>query len=102
MNKLEKVKFMFHKKENSSLDLESFGQFRMGLTKEEIKDYLRARANTLNVERLYKKFCDIAGCNTMSSFHCPKCKYNTSLLYRHDALRFADVLFGKTKETYWD
>ena len=73
MNKLEKVKFQFHKRKDNSLDIENFGQFRMGLTGEEIQDYIRARASTLNIERLYKKFHNIAGCNTMGSFHCPDC-----------------------------
>lgn len=102
MNELERIKFQFHKKEDGSLDIEHFGQFRMGLTQLEVKDYLRARANKLSIEKLYKKFHEIAGRNTMSSSRCLDCNVSYSLMYRWDVERFADVLFGVTKETYFD
>jgi len=102
MNKLEQVKSRFYITEDCSYDLQSYGTFRMGLTTEEIKDYLRARGDTLNVKRLYAKFCDIAGCNTMGGFICEKCGDSKGLMYRYDVLRFADVLFGKTDSTYFD
>jgi len=102
MNKLQQIQSLFYILEDATFDLQNYGTFRKGLTTEEIKDYLRARGNTLNVKRLYKKFCDIAGCNTMGGFTCEKCGDSKSLFYRHDVLRFSDVLFGKTKGTYFD
>ena len=102
MNKLESIKYKFYFEEDGSFNLQTYGQFRAGLTTDEVKDYLRARGDTLNVKRLYNKFCDIAGRNTMGCFTCEKCGDMRGLLYRHDVLRFADVLFGKTKGTYFD
>lgn len=102
MNKLDKIKFGFRKNVDDEYDLESYGQFRIGLTSNEIKNYLRARSNTLNVERLVKKFNKIAGCNTQGIFQCELCDCSQGLMYRWDVLRFADVLFGKTKGTYFD
>ena len=102
MNKLEKVQFKFYRTKEGEIDLVHYGRYRMGLTIEEIKDYLRARSGKLKVEGLYKKFCKIAGCNTCSMHVCEDCKRELVLLYRHDVLRFADVLFGKTKDTYFD
>jgi len=68
----------------------------MGLTSNEIKDYLRVEPNTLAISKLYKKFGDIAGCNTGSV--APTGEF---LMYRHDVERFADKLF-LGKETYFD
>lgn len=102
MNKLEKIQFGFYQTEEGEFDVMSYGQFTGGLTSEEIKDYLRARSGKLKVERLYKKFAEIAGCNTCAVFTCPYCICHTVLMYRHDVLRFANVLFGKTKSTYFD
>ena len=102
MNKPKKIKFKSHEKERGSLDLTHFGQFRIGLTGEEIKNYLRARADKKGIERIYKSFCNIAGCNTVGSFQCPDCNVLHSLMYRWDVKRFADVLFGVTKDTYFD
>ena len=99
---LEQAKFSLHM-ENSEddLGLSKFGRFTIGLTHDEIKDYLRVRANQSGVERLYKKFCKIAGVNTMGMYTCPKCGDHRSLMYRHDVKRFADVMFLGIP-TYWD
>ena len=78
-----------------------YGQFRIGLTIEEIKDYLRVRANKLNIDKLFDKFCDIAGSNTYASFTCDKCKAIHVIMYHHDVERFADNLFDGTP-TFFD
>ena len=74
-----------------------FGAYRMGLTNEEIKEYLSRRANTKAIAKLVEKFNRIAGCNT-----CTVGPQGQHLMYRHDILRFADVLFGVTRGTYFD
>lgn len=101
MYKLEN-NYDFYLTPDGEIDLIHYGQFRMGLSESEIRDYLRARANKTNIKTLYKKFIEIAGCNTMAVFTCPECKKQISLMYHHDVKRFADVLFGKTKSTYFD
>jgi len=102
MSKLEKLKQKFYFDEKGQiLELGYYGDYKMGLTEDEIKDYLRVRANTVRIETLYKKFCKIAGNNTMGIYKCPCCNFETSLMYRHDVQRFADKLF-LGKETYFD
>jgi len=86
-----------------SIDLEHFGDYRMGLTSEEIQEYL---VNQLSLTRkrqvntcpkwLINKFNDIAGCNTGAV--SPNGKF---LMYRHDVKRFSEALF-KNKPTYFD
>ena len=93
--KLEKLKCKFFFM-NKQIQLDHYGDYRQGLTGDEIKDYLRVRANTLNVERIYKKFSDIAGCNTGCA--TPDGKF---LMYRWDVERFANKLFNN-EETHWD
>lgn len=100
ISKLERIKNSFHFKDGK-LDLSSYGQFKGGLTSEEINNYLIARANTLNIKRLRKKFNEIAGVNTCTSYTCPKCGVCKSLMYRHDILRFVNVLF-EGKSTFFD
>jgi len=85
------------------IGIEYYGDYRLGLTTEEIKNYLLARAYIFNfkeknIDKLYKKFDEIAGVNTVAVHPNGK----DSLMYRHDVLRFSDVLFKKTKGTYFD
>lgn len=97
ISKLQRVRNRFYYYEQSSTpDIKDYGTYRMGLTADEIKDYLRVRADKLAVAKLYKKFCNIAGCNTGSM--APTGEF---LMYRHDVERFADKLF-LGKETYFD
>ena len=102
--KLQKIKNKFYWSKGKNWDecrgepeLSSFGEYRLGLTSEEINDYLSARGNTLSIKNLRKKFSDIAGCNTCAMNSKGEC-----LMYRHDIQRFVDVLFKKTKATYFD
>ena len=92
------------------LDFYTMGQFRVGLTGPEIKCALSQiqkdkripqQYRKLKIEKLMEKFNTIAGINTVGVFSCPICKERISLLYRHDAVRFADKLFFD-KKTYWD
>ena len=89
----------------SDPDLDTFGQYRIGLTDDEIKEYLRLRVEgnhpkkaltQRELKNLFTKFGKAAGCNTVGVG--PE---GQSLMYRHDVQRFADqVLLGK--ETYFD
>lgn len=96
MTELEKIKFGFRFEKNEP-NIWNYGVYRLGLTREEIKNYIRARANKMDVDDLLEKFNEIAGCNTMAGTPDGKC-----LMYRHDVIRYADVLFGKTDYTYFD
>lgn len=88
-------------KEIEKIDLVHYGVFRTGLTNDEIKEYLKNRANVTKIGTLWNWFLKIAGINTMAVEHCPECKKEFVLMYRHDVQRFADVLF-LNKPTYWD
>ena len=88
-------------KREEKIDLQHYGIFRMGLTDDEIKEYLKNRANTDKMGDLYKRFCKIAGVNTMGIIHCTSCRKEYVLMYRHDVQRFADVMF-LNKPTYFD
>ena len=80
--------------------LDQYGVFRLGLTVDEIKHYLKFR-NGGKLKQTYKKFCKIAGCNTEALVNCPMCKENITLMYRWDVERFSNQLFDGTK-TYFD
>ena len=89
------------------IDIYKFGKFKLGLTAEEIRVYLRERLNELNQFNVYKKcpadvirrFNKVAGINTMS---CKMIKGKlVPLMYRHDVERFANCIFCKTP-TYFD
>lgn len=95
-SKIDYVKDKFHWKSNEP-DLYNYGTYRLGLTSEEIDDYLRARSGKMMIKSLRKKFNEIAGCNTMAV-----APTGESLMYHHDVHRYADVLFRKTQGTYFD
>ena len=102
LTKMNKIKFKFHKDDKGKIQLNDYGEFRMGLTDEEIKDYIRVRANKYRIETLYKKFIEISCCNTMTSCYCDNCRRCLILMYRWDVERFADILFGLSSSTYLD
>ena len=88
------------------LNINEFGAFRLGLSSEEIEEYLLIRAKGTKYDkytkkRLFKKFYLIAGVNTCSLVNCPICRKPIVLMYRHDVKRFADKLF-EGKNPYWD
>jgi hypothetical protein len=86
-------------KDTNKIDIKSYGDYRLGLTKEEIQFYLLCRAFQNNLRRkpevIFEKFNEIAGCNTCAVVQ------GKVLMYRHDVERFADVLF-EGKSTYFD
>ena len=83
------------------IDMAQFGQYTQGLTTSEIKDYLRQRAGVTRIGNLYRKFCTIAGVNTVGIGKCKFCGTEFSLMYRWDVERFTSVLLDK-QPTYWD
>lgn len=92
-----------YKGKYKDLDIENYGEYRLGLTKEEIKHYLKAKCELPQYRRkfkysqkLYNKFVEIMGVNTVAI--APN---GESLWYRHDIERFAGVLFNREK-TYFD
>lgn len=82
------------------IDIEEFGIYRMGLTTEEIKKYLKNRACTTRLGHLYDKFCRVAGINTVAVIK-DEYKNSITLMYRWDVKRFADAMLKGTA-TYWD
>lgn len=99
---MERVQNCFYRDSENNIKIYSYGVYKKGLTRDEIKNYLRARSGKYAVANLYKKFVKIAGVNTMSMYSCSCCDFNTSLMYHHDVERFANVLFGVTTSTYFD
>jgi 20S proteasome alpha/beta subunit len=86
------------------IDINEYGKYRIGLTSEEIQEYLKERYNeglkalpipykTIKkcLKATYKKFCAIAGVNTVGVVK--KDNKNITLMYRYDVKRFADKLF---------
>lgn len=92
------------KKKMKIIDLTFYGKYRMGLTEEEIKEYLKKRAGVKRLGNLYNKFCRVADANTMSGefeYDRNGKRQLVSLMYRHDVQRFADLMFDRTP-TYFD
>jgi len=87
------------------IDIEDFGVYKEGMTREEIKNYLKEYYHSvtqkISFKLIDKKFDKIAGVNTCASIKCPCCKKQIILMYRHDVKRFADKLF-LGRETYFD
>lgn len=101
LDDFNKVKSTFSNKEE--LDIINYGEYRLGLINEEIEHYIEARCSLpqyknkfKNIKKAITKFWDIAGVNTMAIN-----SLGEPLMYRHDVLRFAGVLFNREK-TYWD
>ena len=91
------------------LNINQFGKYRLGLTNDEIKEWLKLRWNEIlswrgkPIKRINKatwdKFWKIAGVNTMAVIREGHKKI--TLMYRHDCERFTDKLY-LNKETYFD
>lgn len=80
----------------SSINLEQLGEYRLGLTSDEIKFYLHLRAPRRNLGKLVRQFNQIAGTNTTAVTAT-----GAPLMYRHDVQRFADKLLLR-RGTYFD
>jgi len=78
------------------LNLERYGDYRMGLTEEEVREYIRERNGGKLSKGIMSKFNKICGINTVGVG--PE---GQTLMYRHDVKRFADQLFDGVS-TYWD
>ena len=97
MNKKIIDKFYFDK-DSGKPDINNYGKYRLGLTHEEVFDYLCVRAFQLNKKfgkREQKKYNELAGANTCAVVD------GIVLSYRHDILRYADCFFNGTS-TYMD
>lgn len=105
-------KYKTKKDNNENIDIYQYGKYQMGLTDNEIKEYLKKeynhKAEVMGVEKrrkctkvMWNRFCQIAGVNTGIVVICEHCKKSTYLMYRHDVKRFADKMFLGTP-TYFD
>lgn len=109
--KLEQLRQKFKYNSKGKVDINSYGEFKHGVTDSEVEDYLRVRSGKMAIKTIEKKFNDIAGRNTAmlvtvegSIFTVGDSEKTTVcviLNYRHDIERFADVLF-EGKPTYFD
>jgi hypothetical protein len=98
---MKKNKTIDTKKELPNLD--QFGQYREGLTSEEITEYLRQVYNIVASKKrkicppkVINQFVEIAGVNTGALG-----PNGESLMYRWDVARFVGKLFFK-RDTYFD
>lgn len=99
----------YKNKKNNMIDINDFGKYRLGLTNDEIKEWLKLRWNELlswrgkPIKKINKatwnKFWEIAGINTMAGVK--EGKKVIALMYRHDCERFTNKLFLNRK-TYFD
>lgn len=80
------------------IDINEFGDYRLGLTSKEIDLYLKIKTGKRGVTQLRKiraKFNQVAGCNTGASVK------GHHVMYRHDVQRFFKLMwFGLP--TYFD
>lgn len=82
--------------EREEIDIQQFGQYRLGLTFAEVNAYLRQRTRKQDVTKLREQFNKAAGVNTMAigpGGHL--------LMYRSDVKRFADLVLDGTP-THFD
>lgn len=79
--------------------LDEYGAFKMGVTAEEIDDYIRVRTNSVNVTRIRTKlYHELRGSTAPVVIVSGN---EVGLIYRHDVQRYLDyVLEGKP--TYFD
>ena len=85
------------------IDIDQYGEYRLGLTHKEVEYYIKARCSLLryknkfkNVKKAIAKFWDIAGSNTVTVN-----SLGESLMYRSDVLRFSNYYFNR-EPTFFD
>jgi len=88
------------------LDIDNYGEYRHGLTSEEVNKYLRVRSkgtkySRYSIKQLQTKFKRVAGINTGVVVTCPICKKFITLMYRYDVKRFVDQMLQGIF-TSWD
>ena len=90
---LARLRHKFYFSSDGTAILEDYGEFKRGVTSQEIEDYLKVRANNVNIKSLLKKFNENFGCQT-----CAMVIVNNTpvtLFYRWDVIRCAnDTLRG--------
>lgn len=96
---MEAVRNKFKYEADGSPDVYSFGVFKDGLTTEEVKDYLRVKKGTWNVESLYKKYFQESRGDTSMFVQVNGAFVN--LIYRWDVERHTQAILTGTK-TYFD
>lgn len=111
--KMEFLRDRFKYSADGKPDIYSFGEFKRGVTAEEIDDYLRVRSGKYHIKGLRKKYDKVFGVNTATmvtltgSVACPdvdmaiRDTIHVTLFYRSDVQRFADLLF-EGKPTFFD
>jgi len=77
-------------------NINNFGEYRLGLTWEEVKEYIKVRTGKKRTKRIEKKFNDFFYGST-----CAVTSTDQILLYRHDVKRFLDLIL-EGEPTYWD
>lgn len=70
-------------KEMKNINIDEFGDYRLGLTSKEIDKYLKLRTGKKNIKTARKKFDKISGLNTVATTSTGE-----YLMYRHDVERF--------------
>lgn len=85
---------------NGTPDLYSYGQFKDGVTSEEIEEYLMVRTNSVNVNALVKKFNIAFGCQTCRLVIVKNVP--VTLYYRYDVTRCADDVIKNRKHVPLD
>ncbi len=80
-----------------NIDINDFGDYRLGLTIEEMKKYIKKVTGKKNVERIYKKVLKMLRGSTCAVASDGK----TCLIYRWDVERFLNVVLFN-KPTYFD
>ena len=86
---------------NKEINILWYGQYRHGLTRDEVDEYLKERNRKKKIKKYRLKFNKLFGIQTCGVFVCPDCGKEKTLLYRHDVERIADLVFDG-KKTYWD
>jgi len=91
-SQIQQVKDRFYWKDGKPC-LSSYGVFNRGLTREEVQDYLRARAGRMIINKVEAAFWDL-GCGSTGAVERLEGK-EYFLTYRHDVEHWADVIFDK-------
>lgn len=104
---MENLRALFKYNEKGEPDIYSYGAFHMGLTDEEINNYLRVRTNQFDIRTVRKFYDTVTGADTCAvwsdyvTVNGKKVAAEVVLHYRHDVKRYADQCL-EGKPTYFD
>ena len=76
------------------IDINKFGEYKEGLSFEEIQEYLKKRAGVKEVGDLFKRFGKLSKGGTGAVIK-DESGNHIYLMSRKDVKRFADIMFGK-------